>query len=360
MNKFLAFGVGLLLLVGVVSGNVGGGGLGGTSGGGGGGAATNAVNVWTANQSFTTNVIVNPNNAAGRLIHGTNDYDSTYEIAVIPNTVSKTNVRLGLDNLGRVGNAELVLGNIGAGRHGRLFYNANTKVSGFEYYNESGTGELQLWNNTGGTLTMGTGGATRFTVSSSGLTLGDSSSYAITANASTMAIPNGLNIGSGVLNLPVLSSTMISNSGAGFYTTGQIIASNIVSQTTDGIAYLNSGTNTSMRIIANGSAGTILTEGLFTTRTNTLTASLPVLNTIYTNNAQRLNLNVSYGAVAGSGNYVWTVSGSQTNTIGMHVSTSTTTNTVSGWIQPNALYMFSNFSGTAPTLIPGQWNEIRF
>jgi hypothetical protein len=97
-----------------------------------------------------------------------------------------------------------------------------------------------------------------------------------------------------------------------------------------------------------------------TTRTNTLTKALPVHNDIYTNNNMRLNLNVNMLTAIGTGVAVWTVSGSTTNYFDRKVMNAVTTNSVTGWIQPNALYGVTNFQGTAPTLIPGEWNETRF
>lgn len=61
-------------------------------------------------------------------------------------------------------------------------------------------------------------------LSTSTITLGNSSSFGVTMNAATMAIPNNLNIGSGVLNLT--ASAGITNNTSGIYSRGTIASSN--------------------------------------------------------------------------------------------------------------------------------------
>jgi hypothetical protein len=149
------------------------------------------------------------------------------------------------------------------------------------------------------------------------------------------------------------------NVGASVFVTNSLTCSNLVTQTTDATSYINSTTNQLLRVIANGSAGILQTEALYTVRTNSLTQALPVHNAIYTNNAIRLHLSANMLMQIGTGVAVWTANGSITNYYDRKIATSITTNSVSGWVQPFALYCVTNFTGSAPTLIPGEWNETR-
>ncbi len=191
------------------------------------------------------------------------------------------------------------------------------------------------------------------------VTLGASSSSTLTINGTTLTAANGLNINSSTLIIPASSTGTTTNTG-NFTSINTITASNFISKSFTGTSKITSGTNLIMQLDVNAGAGTLQTTALMTITTNSPTAALPVVNAIYTNNNQRLDLTVSALFPAGSGAAIWTVNGSATNYFDRKIITAITTNGVHGLIQPFALYGLTNFIGTAPTPIPGEWNETRF
>lgn len=148
-----------------------------------------------------------------------------------------------------------------------------------------------------------------------------------------------------------------------------LVVSNVFVKSTSGTSVLSSGTNLTFNIDANNGGGTINTKAQFTVATNTLTAALPVINTIYTNNTVRLYLNI--GVVlpssigGGSACAIWQANGTFTNYQSIVASepgvASAETNNCTAFIGPNALYMITNVGtvGGTPSLIQGLWNEIR-
>lgn len=203
-----------------------------------------------------------------------------------------------------------------------------------------------------------------FSITGGNLIYGFNSSSTHTFNGSTLTTAHPLSWNSGVWQIPTSTTGTVTNnagSGSGIAVSflNGIIASNVVTRTTDGTAYIDSGTNQLMRIIANNSAGVIQTEGLFTARTNTLTATLPVINAIYTNNGLRMSLNVTAAFAPGGEAGIVSIFGTTTQIFARSRYPIAVTNWMSGNIQPTALYYVSNFAGTV-TLRPGEWNETRW
>lgn len=212
---------------------------------------------------------------------------------------------------------------------------------------------------------VGTANITSDLTASGNTTLGANSSSSMTVNGTTITFPNGAIYNAGIWSVPVLSTTMITNSGAGIFTSGSLIAGTAISApsvtttTVDGQSYVDSGTNLTLNIISGGGLGVAFTKARMTLATTSPSGG-SAINTIYTNGNQRTFVSVSSLFPAGSGAYVWScngVGGAVTNTDDIKIITALTTNNVSSIIQPNDLYMISNFTGTAPTVI--KWNEKR-
>lgn len=203
-------------------------------------------------------------------------------------------------------------------------------------------------------------------------TLGSSASSTITINGTAITIPNGINLGSGVQIYPSSTSGNTTNGSAVFVIINTLQASNIVAQTVDGTSYFNTGTNQLLRIIANSSASPIQTEGIYTSRTNTLEGTVGAMNVIYTNNALRgwVSMGVALPATATtiSSAGFWTITaGGITNISGIVASDAglageSVTNSVSGFVDPLQLYMWTNLITTAgaPTAVPAYHVQKRF
>lgn len=188
--------------------------------------------------------------------------------------------------------------------------------------------------------------------------LGSTASHSGTFNGSTWTIANNPQVNTDVWRWPGAGGTI--TNGTSLYSQNTLFASNMITRSTDGIAYVTTVAGVSNLIeTVNGSAGIKETRALYMFSTNTLTAALPVINTIYTNNSVRLNLSVTATFGANSSAYIWTAtSGGITNEWGLFGTSVATTNSVFGLIQPNSFYMFSNGLGTV-TLHPGRWNGAR-
>jgi hypothetical protein len=207
------------------------------------------------------------------------------------------------------------------------------------------------------------------TVTSGGLTvngnstLGQNSGSTISLVGSTVNIANGVNFGAGQLIIP--SSGTVSNNSS-FTSSGTIQGSTLIA---GGSSTWSGGTNNTVTISVNNSTGTLFLDGQMTMTTNTISAALPVINTVYTNNTHMLH--VSAGVVfptaisSVSASALWVMSGSQTQYFGTYTTcagvSGAVTNTVSGWVQPNALYMVTNIATGAgtPALVQGLFNETR-
>lgn len=337
--------------------------IGGGGGGGSGDVSASGNNSFTGNNSFSgndthsgTNTFTGPTIMFSPLLGNTNvdliggvRYWQFY-----PRTFGGANVLGVYANQGATGGIEV--GSNAGGSVGAF----GTDNSGNVQITGSGTGYTDMY--------FQSAGSTMLRMSSTTVTLGANSSSAITMNAGTMTAANGYNINSGMLQIPAAGVGTITNNGS-FTTLNTLTASNLVISTTTGTSVLSSGTNQTLQLVANSASGTLQTQAKFTAQTNTLTAALPLINVIYTNNNQRLFVNAGVALPTGltsvSASALWTVSGADTNFMGMAMSSAgvngAVTNTCVGWVQPNALYMISNITTTAgtPALVQGMYREVR-
>lgn len=188
------------------------------------------------------------------------------------------------------------------------------------------------------------------------ITVGFDSSSAYTLPGQTLLTPNTLTVNSGQVTFPSSATGTVSNGVGGIYSLGLGNYSNVI---TRGDAILQTSSN-QFQISINGGAGTLITRASFTRSKSTMSTASPVVNAIYTNSNQQLNVNASLSISANSQAALWTVDGSVTNFLStIRNNANATTNYVSGFIQPNALYMVTNSAGTA-SVISGRWNETRF
>jgi hypothetical protein len=227
--------------------------------------------------------------------------------------------------------------------------------TGTKSYNIAGNYTVLVTNNSSATLTG-------LTVNGN-TTLGQNSGSTISLVGSTINIANGVNFGAGQLIIP--SSGTVSNNSS-FTSSGTIQGSTLIA---GGSSTWSGGTNNTVTISVNNSTGTLFLDGQMTMTTNTISAALPVINTVYTNNTHMLH--VSAGVVfptaiaSVSSSALWVMSGSQTQYFGTYTTcagvSGAVTNTVSGWVQPNALYMVTNINTGAgtPALVQGLFNETR-
>lgn len=191
--------------------------------------------------------------------------------------------------------------------------------------------------------------------------LGANSGDTLTLNGITITAPNGLNINSGMLAIPTVGVVTNSAAGSGFYTQNTLFASNVVVRTTDGTSTISSGTNLTMTITAGSGAGTLKLEGLFTTRTNTLTGT-PVMDRWFTNNANRASVRTAVTLPTTLTTYsmvgFFTISGGVTNKSYMSSYAglaATYTNSFGPFdVDPFAFYIWTNLNTTAgtPTIDP--------
>lgn len=307
----------------------------GSGGGGSGGAATTTVNTWT-NQIFSPSLTIT-NFGNGASIVGNAAAGATYtELNVFSPTDAGTPTLFQIASV-----------NSGAGL---VTVSAGPRTAPVAVMQLTGSTALTLG---GGVASVG------LTPSGSGTALiGDSSGDTATFNVATATTPNKLNINSGVLILPPDSVGTITNSTS-FTSLGTIQGTNIVATTPNLYSTITTGSATNLDIIVNGGASPLRTKALFVSTTNTISAALPVVNAIYTNDTTRLYVNTSFVMGANSGVALWTVLGNNTNfqsTVGSSIAS---TNSVDGVVPPTALYMFTNFLGTT-TIIQGRHNENRF
>jgi hypothetical protein len=323
----------------------------GSGGGGGGGpttaAVTNANNTFTSSsintfnaQTFLTNTTIN-----GYVGINTNINSGVYSMVARP--------AAGAIALWKIRSSS-------ASDQAALEFDDGSQVS---YIGTDGGGVggnyRIVMSSSGGAIRLIANGIISESITETTYVLGVNSSSAGTLNGSTLTLAHGPAINGGVLTIPIAGGTVSNNTS--FVTQNTLGASNVVVKSFDGTTTINSGTNLLTRIISGSSAGILQTEALFTSRTNTLTAATPVVNAIYTNNAIRLNLNVSATFGATSAGYIWVLSGAQTNEFSLKSNNGVgaVTNSMDAWIPPSALYMVSNSLGTI-TLHPGRWNETRF
>ena len=314
----------------------------------GGSTVTNIANNWAGINTFNAlTITTNISLRNGYLMINTNDNAGLSRTVTIEPVGGRTENWVAINTSvggSPVTTAGLLLGDFnGAGANVELDISANNArmIAG---------GSANLWSTSVGGITM-------FQHSSTLLTLGASSSSAITMNGATHTIANTPQVNTDVWKWASAGGTL--TNGTSLFVQNTLSASNIVTRSTDGFAYDTTVAGVTNKIESvNAGAGIKETRALYMFSTNTLSAALPEINTIYTNNLSRMNLAVTATFDAGSSAYIWTVSGSQTNEFGLYGTSVASTNTIVGYVQPSALYMVSNGLGTV-TLHPGRWNGVR-
>lgn len=266
-------------------------------------------------------------------------------------------------------NPSMLIDALGLGNQATYYLTLSTELAGYDFYwdlNTSGDAEINIGTRIGSlsVIDLAVGNMMNFTGNQ--ITYGVNSSTAHIYNGSTFTYANPATINGGVLKIPASGGTL-SNITA-FTSINAVTGSNLVANTFDGNAYIKSGTNLTMIIDVNSAAGTLQTLALMTTRTNTLTGT-PVVNTVFTNNSQRCEVNASVslptGVATSSAIALWTVSGSSTDIVSIVTSPLGTagavTNYVKAWVQPNGLYSFTNLTtgSGSPAIVLQNYREVR-
>lgn len=205
------------------------------------------------------------------------------------------------------------------------------------------------------------GGTTKLTLDTTAWTVGDSSSFNQTWNGIAIAIPNGINIGSGQLQIP--SSGTLTNSSS-FTTLNTTTTSNLVVNTPDLWARFTAGTSTNAFL--NG-AGTVPMQNSY--RSVTMTnmpngAQFSNAGNFYTNIQQQATVRFTV-VLPGTATQLSTlgifrISGSYTNIEGMVSGAAylngQSTNTAICDLNPGDLFFPTNVSviGGIPTMVPGR------
>lgn len=184
------------------------------------------------------------------------------------------------------------------------------------------------------------------------LSLGASSSSALTFNGSTITIPHNAQINTDVLRIPAAGGTI--TNGTSLTVLNTLTVSNLVVQ---GASTWSSGTNGTLTILSNGGSGSLVTSAKYNFVTNTESATAFAVNTIYTNANQRMTFDGNLVFNANSAVFFYTVSGSQTNIFSRKFFAAQGTNNVTGYVQPNGLYVISNYVGTVTPLV-GEFTRI--
>lgn len=230
---------------------------------------------------------------------------------------------------------------------------------------------ISLWDYsflTTGTFRWLNGATVTSSMSPTVMTIGDTSAYNLTLNGRTLTAPNTLDI-NGYFSIAASGAGQTTNA-ADLFVLRTVTTSNLVVTTTTGTSVISSGTNLTMIVDTANGAGTMITRSLSIFATNTPSAALPVLNSIYTNGNQRMILSAGVRlpstATQVSCVAVWTTTASgETNfwspVSSIGVAGGVATNFTIGHVQPNAFYAVTNLdvSGGAPSLIQGMWNENR-
>lgn len=190
------------------------------------------------------------------------------------------------------------------------------------------------------------GGSIMMVGTSTTLTLGASSASSLIFNGATMTMAHAPQINTDVLKIPLAGGTITNGTSWTTLNTGTF--SNIVVR---GPSVWSSGTNGTAQILVNGGSGTLITSAKYGFFTNTESATAFALNTIYTNANQRMTIDANLVFGAGSAAFFYTVSGSQTNIFSRKFFSAAGTNNITGYVQPNGLYVISNNVGTVTPLL---------
>jgi hypothetical protein len=211
-------------------------------------------------------------------------------------------------------------------------------------FDNDGSGNLRILGN-GAPMSIGTSGG-NLTLTAPTITAGINASSAHIWNGGTHTIAHNPQVNTDVWKWPSAGGTI--TNGTSLTVLNTLTVSNLVVQ---GPSTISSGTNVTMTASVNGGAGQFITSGKYLFATNTESATAFALNTIYTNANQRMIMDANLVFGANSAAMFYTVSGSQTNIFSRKFFSAAGTNNVTGFVQPNGLYVISNYVGTVTPLV---------
>lgn len=337
-------------------------------GGGVGGAQTNAVNVWTSRQTFTspvhmfgiTNVMgtfpTGTNYFNGFLFMNTNRMDTTAHFMNFVQPVTSGNHDF---------NFNVGAGGTGIGLHIGDYYDTlggGQKFGVLSFSTSANAVKLFTVGGSGPDVILGDSNQPQITLNADTVTLGVSASSTEVHNGSTFTYAHPANFNSGVLRLPTsTASGGITNES--FIVSPAFFATNYNSYAPASLTATSTtatGVTNLIRTV-NAGAGTEMSRFRAITVTNTFhTALTPTINVIYTNSWNQKAwvsavVRLPYNATTNSSAALWTISAGQTNfaqgkvssSAGVAAVTQNADLSVTGWVNPGDLFMISNMNAGA-------------